>query len=348
MPSRLTFASVLNSTLPKAVILCAKDRLDVANYVNEAQQRLVEDPLAPDEGWHGSWASMVFNVVPSNFSATIITPREVSRIIAFNFCQHPRPIRNQFFEYLLFTRGNQPRSCSNVCGNVHATFERDNVPLLLPFPSSSPQFIRAYLSNAADVGKRVFISGVDKNGLTVLGVDPVTGGATQGEMVILTSPFATSLNEFQQVTGVMKDPTLGPVTLFAVDPTTTAQTQISSLEPSETTGWYRQYQLVGLPPRCCNQPLGTVQIEAMAKLDLIPVSNDTDLLLIQSLPALIEECISIRFSRMDSPQALGYAQAHHANAIRLLNGQLDSIYGKVNTAINVPLFGSNRLRPQPI
>jgi len=322
--------------------------MHVAAYVNECQQRLIEDPLAPDEGWYGSWASMLFNVVPSNFTATIITPREVARVISFNVCQRPRFIRNQFFEFLLFTRGNQPKSCSRVCQDVHATFERDNVPLLLPFPTSSPQFVRAFPSNQADVGKRLLLAGLDKNGIPVLSVDPVTGGSIQGEMIFLASPFSTSVNEFQQITSVMKDETLGPVTLFAVDPVSLAQTQISSLEPSETTGWYRQYQLVGLPTNCCQQPLGTVQVEAMVKLDLIPVENDADLLLIQSLPALVEEAMAVRYGRMDSAQAVAFEQRHHARAISLLNGQLDSIYGKTQTAVSVSLFGSDRLTRMPI
>lgn len=348
MPSRPTFSTVLNSGLPQAVGLCSQDRMAVAAYVNEAQERLVTDPLTPNEGWYGGWMSMLFNVTVTNFTATIIAPREVARIIDIDVCQRPRPIRNQFFEFLQFGIGAQPRPCNKVCNDIRAAFERDNVPLLAPFPTSSPQFIRFYISDLADVGKRVVVQGEDKNGKQVLGTDPITGGATIGEQVTLISPFATTVNEYQQIDGFLKDVTKGPVTVFAVDPVSLTQTEISSMEINETTPSYRQYQLVGIPPHCCNTPLGITQIKAMCRRELVPVINDTDALLITSLPALIEESMAIRFGRMDAPQSVAFEQRHHARAISILNGQLDLYEGKSSTAVSVPLFGSQKLRPNPV
>lgn len=348
MPSRLTFAQVLNSTLPKAVMLCAKDRTDVAAYVNEAQERLIADPLTPEEGWWGGAVKMLFNVTPVNRSATIRTPREIARLIVLDICKRPRFIRNGFYEFLEFGIGAQPRGCNSPCCQTQQAFERPNAVLLTDFPTTAPQFVRFYPSDSADVGKRIVLQGLDQNGKQVLGTDPITGEANIGELIILTLPFATSVNQYQQVQGLIKDPTKGPVTIFAVDPTTLAQTQISAMETNETTAQYREYFLNGLPTHCCNIPGNTVQVLAQARLDFIPVVNDTDYLIIQSIPALIEECMAIRMGRMDSPQSVAFEQRHHAKAISILNGQLDLYFGKVNTAISVPLFGSNRLRPNPI
>ena len=348
MPRRPTFADALNSGLPKAVGLCAQDRAEVAAYVNEAEEHLITDPLAPDEGWWGGWAHMRFNVTVTAHTAKITTPREVARLIVMDICNRPRFIRNGFYEYLQFGTGKQPKGCNSLCCQTQQAFERDCVPTLTDFPTSAPQFIRFFPTNAADVGKRIVVQGPDKNGITVLGIDPETGLAIPGETVTLQFPFSTSVNEFQNITGLLKDETVGPVQIFTVDPTSLTQTLLSSMETKETSASYRQYFLNGLSSHCCNQPLGSVQVDAQAKLDFIPVESDTDPLIIQSIPALIEECQSIRYSRMDSPQAPALEQKHHSKAIQLLNGQLDHFEGKVNTAINVPIFGSNRLRRQPV
>jgi hypothetical protein len=91
-----------------------------------------------------------------------------------------------------------------------------------------------------------------------------------------------------------------------------------------------------------------VQVQAQVKLDFVPVLNDSDYLLIQSIPALIEECMAIRWSRIDAPQATAKEKTRHAKALSILCGQLDHYYGKTKTAIGMRLFGSDRLRPQPI
>lgn len=347
MPSRLTFGQVLNSNLPQALGLCSQDRVAVAAYVNEATERLIADPLAPDEGWPGSWERMLFNVSVVNHVGTITTPRRVARLIVTDICGHPRFLRNGFFEFLLFTPGIRPKQCGSNCCETQQIFERDNVATLNDFPTTAPQQVRCYPTDAADIGRRVVLQGPDQNGIEVLGTDVATGASNLGETLILQQPFSTSLNSFQTIQGLLKDVTKGPVSFFTVDASGT-QTLLSSMEPSETTASYRRYQLVGLPTHCCQQPLGTVQVQAQARIDFEPVASDTDYILINSLPALIEECLAIKFGRMDSPQAPAFEDRHHRKAISILNGTLDLIEGKVSTAISVSLFGSNPARRQPV
>lgn len=348
MPSRPTFAQALNSGLPEAIQLCAADRMRVAAAVNEAEECLIADELCPDEGWWGGWVTVTFNVTVTNHTAKIVTPREIARVIVLDICKRPRFLRNGFYEYLQYGTGAQPRGCNSLCCQTQQAFDRPNVVTLTDFPTNAPQFIRFYISDLADVGKRIIVQGPDKNGQEVLGTDPVTGLATIGEVVTLAYPFATTVNEYQQPEGFIKDQTKGPVTIFAVDPSSAAQTQISSMETNEETASYRQYFLNGLPAHCCNTPNNTVQVLTQCKLEFVPVQNDTDFLIIQSIPALIEECQSKRYSRMDAASAPSLEAKHHQKAIRILNGQLDHYCGKIQTAVKVPLFGSNPVRPQPV
>lgn len=337
-----------SSNLPQHIGLCAEDISSVAAAVNEAQQSLILDPFKPDEGWYGGWVKMVFNVTVSNFAAQIRTPREIAGIIVYDLCQHPRRLRNGFYEYLQYSAGEQPRTCAPWCTKVQQTFERDNVPLLTPFPTTGPQQIRVFISNPADVGKRIIIQGPDQNGNTVFGVDTQTQAAIEGERIGFTLPFASSQFLYQDITGILKDVTLGPVLVFSVDPTTGIQTQISSLEPSETSAAYRQYQLAGLPPNCCNTPTGQVQVQAQCKLDFVPVQSDTDYLTIPNVLALDEECQARNYSRIDTMTAAKLEAKHHQKALSLLCGQLDHYLGKIRTAVSVPIFGSAKLRPNPV
>lgn len=318
----------------------------VRDYANQAQERLMMDPMAPDEGWAFGWVTMALTVLVQSGAAYVTVPREICRLIVEAVCQRPIHIRNGFYEYLQWGAGLQPKTCAPTCRSTFQAYERDNVTTLGTM-LATPQIIRAYLSDPRDAGKRVLVQGNDQNNMTVLTTDPGSAKSAPGEYMVLKSPFVDSVNHFLgNLTGLMKDETFGPVSFFQVDPSTAVETSLSTLEPTEGTGWYRRYLIAGIPQLqnpCCNTT-GSLQITAQGRLDFIPVANENDYLLIQNLPALNEECKCIRFNNMDSSGAVQQAALHHGQALGLLNGQLDAVYGKVNTAVKVPIFGSQPMR----
>lgn len=322
----------------------------VRNYCNDAQERLLLDPQMPDEGWWGGWVTMNLTATVSCGAAYVTVPREICRLIVLAVCQRPVHIRNGFYEYLKWGAGLEPKACrTGACGQTFQAFERDNVPTLQSLVSTS--LIRMYPTDARDVGRRVLLQGKDQNAQVILTTDPGTGKSAPGEYVQLAFPFSNSVNQFSTISGIQKDETWGNVQFFAVDPLTGVETALSVMEPNEQTGWYRRYLINGIPfPNlCCNTTSNTtIQLTAQGKLDFIPVANETDYLTIPCVPALIEESQSLRYSRMDSTQAATQALVHHGRALALLNGQLDAMLGKVNTAVKVPIFGGNRLRRQPV
>jgi hypothetical protein len=310
------------------------------------------DPMCPDEGWHGMYGTMAFNVTVTNTPqgyGTVIAPHDVARIISMDVCKLPIRIRNGFYEYLTFGTGLQPKTCvQSGCGATLQAFQRDTVHTLAEF-EGDPQYVRIYPTDSADVGKRVVIQGPDQNGKTVLGVDTDTGEATIGELVYLNLPFVTTTNQFTgPLTGIQKDVTNGPVQLFQVDVALSDESVLSTMEPNEITAEYRKYLINGLPCNCCDTAVGTVQVTCQVRFDFVPVLSDSDYLLIQNVPALIEECQSIRYGRQDSASSMQLSGTHHIAALRLLMGQLDAYEGKINPAISVPIFGSDRLRRQPV
>jgi hypothetical protein len=298
---------------------------------------------------------MVFNATVTNRYAYITTPQDIARVIVLDVCQKPVRIRNGFYEFLQFGTGLQPKSSSCLsgssvqscnCNSPTQAYERDTV-VTLTEQTVSPATIRFYPSDASDLGRRILVQGTDQNGEKILSVDPETQAAILGEYITLTLPFVDTVNQFSTITGILKAQTIGAVQIFQVDPDTGTQTELSSMEPREITAAYRRYLLNGLPTKCCNTTCGTVQVDTQVKFDFMPVQADPDYLLIQSLPALVEEAQAIRYSRLDSPNAAQFEQKHHARALQLLFGQLDHYLGKTQTAVNVPIFGSQRMKLQP-
>lgn len=333
----------------EAMGICQADPM-VRNYCNDAQERLLMDPQCPDEGWYGGWITMNITATIVNGYTYIVTPREICRLIDIAVCQQPIHIRNGFYEYLKYGSGLQPKTCHSQgsCGQTFQAYERDNV-VTLGTMLSTPQIIRIYPTDGRDTGRRVLLQGKDQNGQTILTTDPGTGKSAPGEYIQLGFPFVDTTNQFSPpITGIQKDETYGPIQFYQVDPTTLAEVALSSMEPNEGAANYRRYLINGVPTiNLCCDPTSTT-ITAQGKLDFIPVSNETDYLTIPNVPALIEEAQSLRFSRMDSPAAATQSLVHHGRALALLNGQLDKMLGKWNTAVKVPIFGSNYLKRQPV
>lgn len=343
--NRPTLSTIRNGRLPALIGECAGNLNTLRALVNSAQERLLHDPLAPEEGWFGSAATMAFNMNASDRRAYLTTPRDVARIIGVNVASTPVPIRNGFYEYLTFERGlrDVASCCQGQCSPLEA-FERDNVATIAPL--SGNRKVHVYYSDDADLGQRVIIQGLDANGIQVTETDDSTMRAKLGESVYITAPFVSTVNTFSTITGIMKGPTLGGITFEQYDEASAISTPLSYMEPGETTGYYRRYLLSGLAGQNCYSA-GSQQVTASVKLDLVPAMVDQDYLLIQNPEAIIEECMSIRYGGMDSAESSAKAQEHHAMALRLLFGQLDHHYGKTNTSISVKIFGSARLQRQP-
>lgn len=323
--------------------ICQSDPM-VAAYANDAQERLLMDPLCPDEGWWGGWVTLNLSATVSGGSVYVVTPREIARLIVTGVCQQPIKIRNGFYEYLQFGSGLQPKTCSTGnCGSQFQAYERDNVVSLTDLVGTKT--IRVYPIDPRDAGFRVLIQGKDANGQIILTTDPGTGLSAPGEYLPLAFPFVDSVNTFSTLSGIQKDETYGPLQFFQVDPTTGVETALSAMEPNEGVASYRRYLINGIPAAnlCCTG-VGTVQITAQGRLDFIPVANETDYLTIQNVPALIEEAMSIRYSRMDTQNAAQQSMLHHQRAIALLNGQLDKYLGKTNVSVKMPIWGSQKMR----
>ena len=342
---RLRLYDCRNSRLPTLVGLCQDDVPGIARFVNSAQRRLLMCKEACDEGWWGTWAEIAFNV--SRTQPYITLPREIARLEWMNVCDEPVEIQNQFYEYLNYGNGRMPKLRRMQCGCSLTTGYTRNNAVTFTDLSNAPQYLTVYLTDDRDAGKRVLLQGLDANSNTIYSTD--VGNQVTGEFVALTSPSVQSTNLFSQINGIQKDVTVGIVRIYQHDPDTGDETLLLTMQPSETTASYRRYYIDNLPCNCCGtDDPSVVQVTAIAKLDLIPVTTDTDYLLIQNIEAITEECQSIRYSEMDAPTAKAMSQERHRLAIGFLNGELNHYIGKDSVAVGFSPFGSAKLRRQKI
>lgn len=320
--------------------LCQANIPEIADYANAIQETLLYDKAAGEESWNGTWAEVQFNVSQSQPFFT--APRDIARIESAVVCNKPVPLNNQFFEYLQFGNG---RLATDRCDkpDLLQIYARNNAITFTDL-TNTPQYVRAYMTDATDIAKRVLVQGLDSNNNTIYSLDNTV--MVSGVFLALEAPFITSTITFNRLTGIQKDVTSGRVEIYQVDPTTGDEVLLLTMEPSETTASYRRYYFSNLPCSCCAPPgatEGTVQVRAIAKMDLVPMSVDTDYCLLQSKEAFIEEARALTLSESDSASAQAQAAVHHLRAIRLLIGENGHFQGVHEPALGFNPFGSAHL-----
>jgi hypothetical protein len=350
---RLTLKNCRDGRLPKAIGVCFDDTPTIAEAVNSAQQRLVFAGEMGDQGWFGSWARTVFNVLQEDPYITI--PRWGARLIVSAVCKRSVGIQNQFYEFLEWGGGIEPKfDCGGRRANcpISTVLDRGDYPAFRDLDGTGRTIrVRALSPLDTQGNKRVLIQGTDSSDNIIYSQDGVD--RVVGIYLTISDPFVDTPLTLNTLTGIQKDITNDAVRFYDVDPVTGDETLILTMEPSEEVAGYRRYYLNGLPPSCCpvvydDAGDATVQVEALVKLNLIPVSVDSDYLLIQNMEALIAECQSARYSTMDIPSAKAMALSAHKDAIRLLQGELAHHYGVDKPAVAWYPFGSAALQRQAI
>lgn len=342
---RLTLGQLAETRLPQSLGLCAGDVPGVASYVNEATLKLIN--TGSETGWWLGWDKVVFPITREDPYITL--PAQYSRAINLDLCGGPIRIQNQFYEVIV-DGGGLRRDCHNSCGAIE-TLDRGTVPVMVDVPANS--FLRLYLTDGRDVGKRVLFSQAkDANDLGIYS----TSGVNQvdGFYLTLASPFVTCSYVVKSFLAVVKDVTFGDVVLKAVDTTSGVETLLARYTPAETNPAYRRYMLAGVPNCCCAngvrcEPPETPRVTALCKIDYRPVKNPSDQLLISNVIALKAACRSIYYSEIGTQQNANLAEIQWREAVKALNQELRTEEGNEFPAIAVAMpWGNYRNDPMQV
>jgi hypothetical protein len=128
----------------------------------------------------------------------------------------------------------------------------------------------------------------------------------------------TTVNAFRSIDAINKTATKGWVRVYAVDPTTGAESSIAILAPDETLPQYRRYAIPG------HEREEGVTVTVLAKRKFIPVITDDDDLIVTNLGALKMMAIAIEKEENNN---LEEAMQYEEKAVQLLREELKESEG---------------------
>jgi len=304
--------------------------------VNQAQQLLGEAGI-----WWGTYRRLYV----CSTQDCITWPSDVASIQGAKIGSRGISIANGWYDF-----GPEVAQSEACCESDPRMVDRQNVPQFSALPSSAGMKLRIYPTVAADSGQYVVIQGLDSEGNQIRTQQGSSYG--DGERVTIASPFVETSFRFygSYLTGVQKPTTKGTLNVFAVDLDSGSETKIAFWGPNERNPSYRRSYVPNLSNSCgtstccsgsngCETPSscpGTI-VEAVARLEAVEVSSDTDWLLIGNLLALKHAIKSIVKSDQNQYQE---ASVEFASAIRILRNELEKYDPAVKTRVNVKAYGT--------
>lgn len=202
---KTTLGQVRLSRLPQVIGTVSNNLPEIAAYVNQAQQQLIN--AGGETGWWGGWQKVVFNVCRSHPYITL--PRQFARIINMDVCRFPIRIQNEFYEMLEAGVGLQDfNRCQDWCGTLEG-YERGVWPTMRDLTPTN-KLLRVYITDERDVASRILIGPCkDQNGNYIYSQDGLN--SVNGFYMSFAQPFTTSESIITEIGGIYKDATFGDV-----------------------------------------------------------------------------------------------------------------------------------------
>jgi hypothetical protein len=147
------------------------------------------------------------------------------------------------------------------------------------------------------------------------------------------APGSTSVRTFNSVSFVVKPVTVGTVSLYAVDPTTLAETLVAVYEPGETTPSYRRYKVTGAET--------SDSVRVLCKRQFVPVAAANDEVFPGNIGALKHGLLALNYEDQGDVER---ARASWAMALELLQGALKQERGGEVTVARRSGFGVGKIR----
>jgi len=318
---RTTLADIRASRIPESVN-CTPTDSRILQYINEATERLLLQGH-----WWGTTAKYAINVT----SGSITLPRQIATIEKVAVSNQPIPVRDFWYEWLENGLGTR----ETTSGTDECLFQ-GRWPTISDIVPTGKQ-VNLICDVVADVGKEVLILGYDDSGNWIR--TEQDGVMADGEVIALAqTPGTNSTHNFSSVTDIQAPDDLdGQWWLYEYDTDTDAVRMIGEYDYDETRPSFARYLIPSLGS-------GTTLVEALVKLDFIPVRVDTDYLLIGNIPALKHMCMAIK---AEEDKEYKTALLLEAKALKALNDELSHYLGDGRTpSINV--VGSGAVTGEPI
>lgn len=326
-----TFQDLKDSGVAARVNLCPDD----ARFMAAANRAI--SYLLSHGAWWGTEPRAQFCVTDACFTA----PACVASVNGiYNGCRAV-DMKGKWYQFLPYA----PAPTSNCATLVYQAY--DQIPTARDIGAGG--IIRSYAGSTLDYGKRLTFLGYDLNKIWVRTLN--AGVMQDGETVTLGTPWIDTVTAFGSVTAVQKEVTTERVTVFSHEVGNSVLTPLSTYEYWETRPSYQRYQI----PSFCSCSHGadctscrSGVIDALVKLEFIPIRRAQDYLLIGNIPAL-EMALEALKAKDDGDLAkfdtlmFGTAKSTRIGCLPLLQAELRTYTNDRFTA-NVNLFGTAPLR----
>jgi hypothetical protein len=338
----MTLAEAKASTLADIASACPSSTKFV-EYVNQAARQLLT---------RGNWMNTVQKIRICSYTGCIVWPRWVELPLAVMACGSNITLKGNWFEFMPVDGGDLrsvawqfgPSGGAALGGTLGysaiAAVNQTYTPVQREIVGHDGQYLRAYLTRNADIGKTLTVFGVDQYGQTIRTTHP-DGVYKDGVVITLAKPFAGTSMKVKAITRVLKDRTAGMVNLYQYDATGDQLIDCALYEPSEmnpiyqrtvvNAGIYNRWLGSGGNGECCAVPY-----TALVKMKFIPAYHDEDAILIDNLDALK---LMITAIKMGDAGDIASKRQYELDAVREMNLQLRNIMPQDQIPVSVNPFG---------
>lgn len=289
----------------------------------------------------GDWPSLIARLQFTLNQPRLVLPAEFDRILYLTVNRTPVPMQSPWFEFIgdgpdLASAGYvQPENTQNdvLWKRFIGVLDREQIYTFEEVPRDGQTYYPVIYGTAneltpGDPNRPILtLQGYDADGQWIRTQNAAGQWIDGMELPINgdAAPFASAgVLSFSQVTGITKPVTNGNVKLYANCPATGANVYIGTYTPNDTTPYYRSYHIPGL--QCTNSTPQCVNVRARRRYT--PITQASQFLLINSLPALTSMLQAIYYRESKDPQA--YAQ-YKEIAIDILRKEMTAFIGQQRT-----------------
>jgi hypothetical protein len=173
------------------------------------------------------------------------------------------------------------------------------------FDICTPGKLIIYSDYTEAAGDVIRIFGLDPTGNEIYTLQ--NGVYAPGELIALSISGVVSVSTYSKITNMQKPVTNGPVRIYEVDPNNASNhIMLAILDPTERVPSYRRYFCADIPLIEAGDP--PVRIRVTGKRRYLPVTYDTDFLILSNVSALRLEMMSLE--REDGNDFQGSAEFH--------------------------------------
>lgn len=330
MPFQYQLIDAKNSDELKSISANCSSTDDFRSKLNQVIRRLMKRG-----DWYGTEQIVEFCTNGCN----VTWPRWVGTVEAVRFGRgHAGHVFNNWYRFI---------GPHHHHGDFHSDVvlsDAGTAPTYNDITGTTGRLLRYNVVKAHDIGKKITIYGKQYGNQPLQEQDPPTGNWIAGMTLTAANPYGTNTTLVTEISAITREATEGMAYLYEYDPVTGTVIDLAQFEPNETNPRYRRSCITNQGHGHCHTDANGIRwtkVEALIKLEFIPLVNDRDFLIVDDLDALKLGIQAIQLEESNDDQL---AEAKWLKAIRELNFRDRDKFPDQTTPVKVMAMSGHRIR----